>query len=40
MSYDATPYDVAGTFLENRLNALQGPIMGINPGRNAPLNRL
>ncbi len=29
---------VAELVLKNRLDARQEPIMGINPGRNAPLN--
>lgn len=38
MSYDVSAHHAAETFLKNRLNALQEPTMGINHGRNAPLN--
>lgn len=38
MSYGDSAHYAAETFLKNRLNALQEPAMGINHGRNAPLN--
>jgi hypothetical protein len=38
MSYDVSAHYAAETFLKNRLNVLQEPTMGMNHGRNAPLN--
>jgi hypothetical protein len=38
MSYSVSAHYAAEPLLKNRLNALQEPTMGINHGRNAPLN--
>ena len=36
MSYNDTAHYVAEIFIKKRLDALLGPIVGINHGRNAP----